>query len=183
MQFLIRDFIYLKEDNWSLKYLLEEIRNTLLVGSLLIFIITSLNIERLKKIYIKKSKDLGTSLKFHDTNTKEKVLIKTQVLSDDFILDVDDFLYAKSDKNYVELFMKDDAVLLKRMTIKSFEEQILSYSNICRVHRSYIINLKTIKKIEGNSQGFQLWINDIDFIPVSRNMISSFERAFKAIKN
>ena len=38
--FLIRDVIYTNPNNWSLRYLWEEVRNTFLVGLLLQFITT-----------------------------------------------------------------------------------------------------------------------------------------------
>ncbi|WP_095074021.1 hypothetical protein [Tenacibaculum jejuense] len=79
-QFLIRDIIYLKDDNWSFKYLVEEIRNTILVGGLLIFVITSINIERLKNIYIKKSKDLDSTLNATLNEVEKHIEIKTQVI-------------------------------------------------------------------------------------------------------
>ena len=178
-QFLIRDLIYLKEDNWSFKYLVEEIRNTILVGGLLIFVITSINIERLKNIYIKKGKDLDSTLNATLNKVEKHIEIKTQVISDDFTLNLNNFLYAKSDKNYLEIYLEDNLVLLKRITIKSFEEQLSYCANICRVHRSYIINLKIIIKVTGNSQGLQLWINDKDYVPVSRKLIPEFEYKFK----
>src|SRR5690606_2340252 len=45
--FFIRDFVYTNPDNWSFRYLWEEIRNTFLVGGLILTIILPLNLERL----------------------------------------------------------------------------------------------------------------------------------------
>lgn len=45
--FLIRDLIYTNPDNWSFRYFWEEIRNTFLVGFLLLIIVLPLNLERL----------------------------------------------------------------------------------------------------------------------------------------
>src|SRR5690606_33743352 len=42
-QFLIRDIIYDNPNNWSFRYLYEEIRNTFLEGTLFFFILISLN--------------------------------------------------------------------------------------------------------------------------------------------
>ena len=46
IQFLIRDLIYDNENNWSLQYLFEEIRNTFLVGSLFVVILIPINFNR-----------------------------------------------------------------------------------------------------------------------------------------
>lgn len=173
-QFLIRDFIYDKEDNWSFRYLYEEVRNTVLVGSLLIFVITSINLERLKTIYTNRGKELKVLVE-PNVNSLTEVAIKTQVKSDDFILDLKEFVYAKSDKNYVEIILNNQK-LLKRMTIKSLETQLLEYNFIFKTHRSYILNLNKIERIKGNAQGYQLFLkNKQDTIPVSRTMISKFE--------
>lgn len=175
-QFLIRDVIYDKDDNWSFRYLYEEIRNTLLVGGLLIFIITSINVERLKNLYTKRSRHLNFKSIVTET-ISEEISIKTQVKSDDFFLSLKDFDFAKSDKNYVEIYLKNGEVLLKRMTITRLEEQLLGYENIIKTHRSYIVNLKSIAQIKGNAQGYKLLIKDSQFtVPVSRAMIPRFER-------
>jgi len=56
--FLIRDLIYTNSDNWSFRYLWEEIRNTFLVGSLLLLIILPLNLHRLIYKHTSVSKQL-----------------------------------------------------------------------------------------------------------------------------
>jgi len=46
-------------------------------------------------------------------------------------------------------------------------------------HRAYIINIEKVKKAEGNSQGFLLDIEGLDFkIPVSRNYVGKFKSVF-----
>ncbi len=180
-QFLIRDLIYLKNDNWSFKYLYEEIRNTLSVGGLLIFIITSINIERLRNIYHKRSNKLKINFKNVDTSSSQRIAINTLVKSDDFTLNIDEFIYAKSDKNYVEISLKEEKIL-KRMTIKSLEEQLICYNFILRTHRSYLLNLNWIDRIKGNTQGYQISLKErIDIVPVSRSIILKFENRIKEI--
>ncbi|CAL2093277.1 LytTR family DNA-binding domain-containing protein [Tenacibaculum sp. 190524A05c] len=180
-QYLIRDLIYLKDDNWSFRYLFEEIRNTLLVGSLLMFIITSINIERLKTIYRNRSKLLNLEFT-KDVISNETISIKTKVKIDDFNLTMNDFIYAKSDKNYVEIFTVGGK-MLKRMSIKSLEDQLEMFDYIFRSHRSFLLNLNKIEKVQGNTQGYKLsLLNCEDEIPVSRGMIMKFEEELRKLK-
>lgn len=173
-QFVIRDLIYNKDDNWSLRYLFEEIRNTLLVGGLFVFIITSINLERLKKIYEKRGNKI--TLEKKRKGISDTLAIKTQVQSDDFLLNLDEFVFAKSDKNYLEIYLKDDIVLVKRISIKSFEEQLKQFGFILKTHRSYIVNLNAIASIDGNAQGFKLRLHQSKLtVPVSRTFLSVFE--------
>ncbi|WP_083629419.1 LytR/AlgR family response regulator transcription factor [Tenacibaculum agarivorans] len=175
VQFLIRDFIYNKDDNWSLRYLFEEVRNTLLVGGLFIFIITSLNIERLKSNYNKRAHKIKIDEK-EEINEREEIQITTQVKSDDFVLNINDFNFAKSDKNYVEIYLQNSDILIKRMTIRSLETQLFNYNFILKTHRSFIVNLRSIIDIKGNAQGYKLSLKNSDAkIPVSRNQLTLFE--------
>ncbi|CAL2085744.1 LytTR family transcriptional regulator [Tenacibaculum sp. 190524A02b] len=180
-QFLIRDFIYAKNDNWSFRYLYEEIRNTVLVGSLLIFVITSINIQRLINFYESRGKRIKTiSGRNNVDKYSSRIHIKTQVKSDDFSLDIKNFIFAKSDKNYIEFYFKDETILLKRITIKSLENQLRDYNFIIKTHRSYLINLKYITTIKGNAQGYKLIVENSDVIvPVSRTMIENFENRLR----
>ncbi|MFY7671387.1 LytR/AlgR family response regulator transcription factor [Tenacibaculum sp. MEBiC06402] len=181
-QFIIRDLIYDKDDNWSFRYLIEEIRNTLLVGSLLLLIITSLNVERLKNIYDNRIRNLN--YKVNDV-LKDNVTISiiTTVKNDDFDLYLNDFLFAKSDKNYTELFLSDGK-LLKRISLKSLEDQLSGFPFICKTHRSFLVNLSKIESIKGNTQGYKLSIqNHSNIVPVSRSMISKFEAQLNLIRS
>jgi len=177
-QFFIRDFIYNNPNNWSWRYLYEEIRNTFLVGSLFAIFLTSLNYNRLN---IKNTKR-ANALKLSDNAIEELknsiVRIETQVKSDDFTLNLDDFLFAKSDGNYVEIYLNGDKIIkvIKRITLKELESTLKHYPNIFKTHRSFLVNLHHVKSVIGNAQGYKLEIINFDEkIPVARNMIQDFD--------
>lgn len=186
VQFLIRDIIYDNPNNWSWRYFFEEIRNTFLVGILLISILISLNYNRLNSQNIKKAarlhfeKDLGRV-----SISTDSVAIRTQVKSDDFELNPSNFVYAKSDGNYTEIYiLKEDKAekLLKRISIKELELQLNSITTIVRTHRSYVVNIDYLDKVTGNAQGYRLHLKNTDnLVPVSRNMITQFEEHTKAL--
>jgi hypothetical protein len=180
--FLIHDFIYTNPDNWSFRYLWEEIRNTFLVGSLLLVIILPLNLERLIYKHLTILKKLPTV----QQSTKEintLVQIQTPIVEEKFELNIQSFLFAKVDGNYLEIFYTTTNGLekhLKRLTLKEFEDQLSSIPFIFKVHRSYIVNLMAITSISGNAQGYLLCLKDYDqgTIPVSRSKIQAFNRLY-----
>jgi len=179
-QFLIRDLIYDNPNNWSWGYFREEVGNTFLVGILLVGIIVSVNSNRLNARYIKEANFLEHSRRVFKTSNNDGIVpIETQVKMDRFDLEVDQFLYAKAEGNYLMLYMyngNDLIQLLKRITIKEFEKQLGVIDQIVRTHRSYIVNLSFLEHVKGNAQGYQLTLQHADSpIPVSRNMIPAFE--------
>jgi len=179
-QFLIRDLIYDNPNNWSWGYFREEVGNTFLVGILLVGIIVSVNSNRLNARFIREANILEHSRRVFNTPKSVSIVpIETQVKMDRFDLEIDQFLFAKAEGNYLMLYMytgNDLIQILKRITIKEFEKQLGVIDQIVRTHRSYIVNLSFLEHVKGNAQGYQLTLQHGDStIPVSRNMIPTFE--------
>jgi hypothetical protein len=183
--FLIRDFIYTNPDNWSFRYLWEEIRNTFLVGSLLLIIILPLNLERLIYKHLSVLKKLPTNQhRMKELNTI--VRINTPIQEEKFDLDIQNFIYAKVDGNYLEIYCNTSNGFekhLKRLTLKEFDAQLITYPFIFKVHRSYIVNLSAIDSISGNAQGYVLNLRGYTqgTIPVSRSRIGEFNRIYTSL--
>ncbi len=185
LQFLIRDIIYNNPNNWSWRYLYEEIRNTFLVGTLFAILLTSLNFNRLNAKNTKKARAFNVSDDLvRPVPVNATVYIETQVKANDFELQTDTLLFAKADGNYVELFFEGgkNTKVLKRITLKELEEILKPYPNIIRTHRSYLVNLNHVSRVIGNAQGYKLRLNDFDQkIPVSRYMIRNFNEAMTLV--
>lgn len=183
-QFLIRDLIYNNPNNWSWRYFYEEIRNTFLIGSLFAVILISLNANKLKRKNDKSAKMAVWPLKVAEPLPNSILHIRTQVKSDDFILDVNNFLFAKASGNYTELYLnlERENRLLKRITIKDLESTLKPISSIVKTHRSYLVNIHHISGVEGNAQGYKLKLNNYNgYVPVSRNMIEVFNDKLKEL--
>jgi hypothetical protein len=181
--FLIRDLIYTNPDNWSFRYLWEEIRNTFLVGSLLLIIILPLNLERLIFKHLKGLRKLSAPQQIIEAEPKSIVQIHTPISGEEFGLDINSFLFAKVDGNYLEIFCSNPNGVekyLKRQTLKEFNDQLSAFHFILKVHRSYLVNLKAIDSISGNAQGYvlRLKVYNQGTIPVSRSKIQEFDRLF-----
>lgn len=184
--FLLRDFIYKNPDNWSFRYLWEEIRNTFLVGSLLLIIILPLNIERLLYRHLRFLKKLPIHPSTATTNNS--VTIITSIVGEQFELKMEVFLFAKIESNYIEIVCSTTngfKKFIKRMTLKEFEEQLSAFPYVFKTHRSYLVNLKTIESISGNAQGYTLHLKNYSetTIPVSRSTIQEFNRIYSNRNN
>ncbi len=201
-QFLIRDIIYDNPDNWSLNYFIEEVINTFLVGFLLSCIIIPINQMLLFQKYAKQAFLLNekenldskiiekreySSIETVEESSQENetIFIKTAIEQENFELNVNHFLYAKSEGNYVEIYLSTknnkENKLVKRSTLSNFLSQFSDFPFIIKTHRSYVMNLKKVKEVNGNAQGYKLQLVDsIDsMIPVSRSYISIFQEKWK----
>ncbi len=183
--FLIRDIIYFNPHNWSWRYFYEEIRNTFLVGSLILAIFVPLNYVRLLRQHVKQAESLPPQqVAFPIQLEPDPISIKTQVNSDDFELISNDLLFARADGNYMELFVETNGTvhkLIKRISLKELEEQLRPVPYILKTHRAYLVNLRKVRGTKGNAQGYQLKLIGMEeYIPVSRSMIEQFKKKMSA---
>jgi DNA-binding LytR/AlgR family response regulator len=65
-------------------------------------------------------------------------------------IDLAELWFAEGLKDYVRLWT-DKGKIIVHSTMKNFEEQLAAYPNFMRVHKSYIINVKYIAEVDGNS--------------------------------
>src|SRR4030042_3820429 len=86
-----------------------------------------------------------------------------------------DILMIKSAENYVEIVYKvgeNNKQKLIRTTLKNIEVQLRKYPEFVRCHRTCIVNIKYILKLNSNYQGHKLKIMDYsEEIPVSRQYL------------
>jgi len=89
----------------------------------------------------------------------------------------DDFIYACSANNYVEIqHLVDNTVCrtVLRLSLKGLQDQLLSHPQFLRCHKSYMVNKHKIKSVEGNARSLLLTFEHTDVaVPVSR----SFDKA------
>jgi hypothetical protein len=185
--FLMRDIIYLNTDNWSWYYLWEEVRNSLVAGSLFYFFF------RLAGFYFQSKKGSPFVLQFiplsaepEATITQPLLFIKTQVKQDDFSLCLTDLLFAKAEGNYIELTSYRDTQIntdLKRISLSQFESQISDHPQFFRCHRAYLVNMLQIENVTGNSQGYLLAFKSTEAkAPVSRAQLESFNSLYTLLR-
>jgi DNA-binding LytR/AlgR family response regulator len=90
------------------------------------------------------------------------------------VVPLEDIRYFKSANIYVELHLKDGHTDIYDKSIKQLA--ILLPSNYYRIHKSYIVNMETIEKIQTPSGGqYRVVLKSGDCLPVSRNEIKNLK--------
>lgn len=180
-QFLIRDLIYDNPNNWSWRYLFEEVRNTFLVGGLFATILIPINFIRL----MSKNSYRANALNVPHTDTQAREVTENRTNSlisiENIEFEVADFVFAKAEGNYVALHINGEnpTKTLKRITIKELDSLLQEHGNILKVHRSYLVNLEYVTQVKGNAQGYRLSLVDSYEASVARSMIGRFEAKLK----
>lgn len=92
---------------------------------------------------------------------------------------LEDFYYAESRGNDLLLLGVYEGQVFQytiRSTLNQFEEDNKQYTSLFRCHRSFLINMGKIQKIEGNASGFQVLLySEIPPVVVSRTRTKEFK--------
>jgi len=80
---------------------------------------------------------------------------------------VSDFLYAKADSNVCVIHLLNKGSMIVGYSIKELEGLFKNYPNIIKVHRSNIINLHNVVKINIGCKPFAELCNNAT-VPISR---------------
>lgn len=98
---------------------------------------------------------------FSSEGGKEEVEIRLQ-----------DLLFIKSADNYVEIYKTENdqiKMIFLRSSLKRIEQTLKDHPFLFKCHRAFLVNIKNISKVAGNSQGYMLIFKGIEYaIPVSR---------------
>jgi|GEM_PF-262242 len=136
----------------------------------------------IEKFILKKHTRIAEVLSHHLKNIEQPlkdnlITIKSDKTKEKIDLLESELEFIKAKGNYSEIHYIKNSVAKKKMmlvSLKIVEEQINSVENIVRCHKSYMVNLRKIVKISGNSQGYKLHFEGINTsIPVSRNFPKS----------
>lgn len=92
--------------------------------------------------------------------------------SESLKVDLNTVALIKSANNYIEIFWKKDDEVHKKLirnTLTKIEDQLKSFPNFIRCHRTALINKSYVLKLVGGSQGLHVRLDGFDeLIPVSR---------------
>jgi hypothetical protein len=101
------------------------------------------------------------------------VSLRSENDKENFSVPLDNLHYIESADNYSQIFFLSDGKMtskLLRTSLKKLEDQ-LTQSELIRCHRSYIVQLRNVKRVSGNSQGYRLHFEKTQVtVPVARRM-------------
>ena len=97
-----------------------------------------------------------------DSKTKKMAINTADSLH---MVEMDDILYLKSERNYTHLFFQDSTIVASK-SLGEFEDLLTEYGFL-RIHRSCIVNLFRVK--EYRKRNMDLVLHDGTVLEVSRN--------------
>ncbi len=160
-----------------------DITKILLLGLLPVAVLITINQERLLRLHLVSAQQLNKKLLENKQQNNNLIHFESDYKNDTLVIKADLLIVIKSSDNYIEVFYKNKGLVKKqiiRSSLKRVEELISKYDFILRCHRSYIVNIKFINEIKGSPQGFQLFMEGLDFpVSVSQKYIHEFKNKIK----
>ena len=145
-----------------------------------IFILTKQNY--LLKKHIASAKDTNERLHSDSSALQEDKYISISSYNEKVKVEfeIKQLCFIESKGNDIELNIYENNVLVCKMlrnTLKNTLEQLTDSNELVQCHRAYIVNLNTITKVEGNSQGLVLKFKNTEMeVPVSRSFVGTIKR-------
>jgi two-component system LytT family response regulator len=92
----------------------------------------------------------------------------------------DDILFFEADAMYTKVYMLDNTIELVSKPLKYFAEQLEDNEFFYKCHRSYLINLRHIKKFLKNDGGYLIMSNGKN-IPIAKNKKEEFLKCIQTV--
>lgn len=86
-----------------------------------------------------------------DKNHQKKIVVKT--LDNIYLLEAGHITHLESDGSYTKIFTTDQGEIMTSRPMKEYEEMLVGYGFL-RIHRSFLINLAHVKRLEKGDGGF-----------------------------
>lgn len=158
----------------------NDILRILLLGFIPVAVLIIINQDRLMRSHLKSADMLNRKLIESKQQKAKLVHFESDYRKDDLIISPESLLAVKSADNYIEVYYYSDNHVKKQMVRSSLdrtEKQLSEFDFILRCHRSYIVNINYINEIRGNSQGYILSVENLDFnILVSQRYINELKK-------
>jgi DNA-binding LytR/AlgR family response regulator len=124
------------------------------------------------RTHLRLADDLNRKLREHKLMQDKIIHFTSDYQKDSLAIKASTLLVIRSANNYIEVFWKDGELVKNQMvrcSLTTAEEIVKEHKFIYKCHRSFMVNINTIERFEGNSQGYRLFLENVVFpIPVSR---------------
>ena len=136
-------------------------------------VLITFNRNRLLRSHLKLANELNIKLQENKSIPDKLVHFVSDYQKDNLSIKVSLILFIRSANNYIEVFWQEGQEVKSQMvrcSLTKAEEILKDDKFIFKCHRSNMVNINYIDKIEGSSQGYRLYFEKVDFpIPVSKN--------------
>lgn len=158
----------------------SDVLKIILIASIPVALLITINHDRLLRSHLESAQLLNKKLIEKKEQYQKLIHFASEYKNDVITLQPDAISVIKSADNYVEIYYEREGALRKhiiRSTLNKAEIATRECDFLIRCHRSYIVNIKRIKEIQGNSQGYKLYFDNLDFpAQVSQMYLSEFKR-------
>jgi hypothetical protein len=138
-----------------------------------ISVLIVINQNKILRSHLKFADELNKKLKDNKFINEKIINFNSDYQKDSLAVKVSLLLLIRSANNYIEVFWKEGKVVKNQMvrcSMTSAEELLKEHKFIFKCHRCFMVNIRYIDKIEGNSQGYKLFFENVAFpVPVSKN--------------
>ena len=168
-------------NNWIgvMKFSFNMVIKLVLTAVVPISAMIIVNHNKILRSHLKLADELNKKLKDNKLIQEKIVHFNSDYQKDSLAVKISLLLFIRSANNYIEVFWKDGETIKNQMvrcSMLSAEELLKEHKFIFKCHRSFIVNVKYIDRIEGNSQGYRLFFDNINFpIPVSKNSVTKLQ--------
>ncbi len=173
------DFLFYSQLFGVIDIRFSDIVRIILLGFLPVAVLIIINQDRLLRSHLKTAQLLNNKLTKSRQENEKLIHFESDYKKDNLSIPPDSILVIKSADNYVEIYYKSEDNVKKHMirsSLKKADATVKQIDFILRCHRTFIVNTNHIREIEGNSQGYKLYFENLDFPAlVSQKYIKSIK--------
>ena len=125
-----------------------------------------MTVEKVIEEYDKENYTKVLDTFFHNYSSLDNKKLVLKNLDEIHVVNIDDIIFIKSDRNYSTFHLKNEKEILVSKTLKSFEQKLTS-ANFFRCHQSYLVNLNLMKSYDKKNDVL-VFINNAE-LPVSHS--------------
>jgi len=134
------------------------------------------NRNRMLRHNLKSAENINKKLQENKNIEERLVHFESDYVKDNLSVKVSLLILIRAANNYIEVFWKEGKDIKSQMirtSLRKAEELLHEHKFIFKCHRSYMVNVNFIDKVEGSVQGYKVFFENIDFtVPVSKNFAS-----------
>lgn len=131
------------------------------------------NRNRILRSNLKLAERINKKLEENRSIEDKIVHFKSEYAKDNLSIKVSLIVLIRAANNYIEVFWKEGTEIKNQMiraSLKSAEDLLKEHNFIFKCHRSYMVNVNFIDKIEGSVQDYRIYFENVNFsVPVSKN--------------
>jgi len=157
-----------------------DVLKIILIGSVPVALLIIINYNLMLRSNLKSAQLLNQKLIEKREQNLKLIHFESEYKNDEITLNPESISVIKSADNYIEIYYEREGTL-RRHTIRSTLNKAETTTQNCgilfRCHRSYIVNIRRITEVQGNSQGYTVYLENLDFpVQVSHMYITEFKR-------